>query len=269
MSDLVLLRGEAAPQRRRTLAALLLIGFAAAVPILMSPGGRGAGAAIDRCAAPAEFGTFGLPLPHTTARLLAGGPLTVVALGSSSTAGAGASRPDRTYPSRLAVELRARFPGTEIHVVNRGIGGELAAQMVARIGRDVLAEKPDLVIWQLGTNSVLHDRDPEAEAGVARRGIAMLKAAGADVMLMDLQYAPAVIAHGGYHEMLRVLASVARSEDVPLFHRFQIMRHWAEEGRMTLPVMLARDRLHMSDASYDCLAQQLAHGIADAAAARS
>ena len=257
------------PQRRRTLAALLLIGVAAAAPILMSPGGRSAGAAIDRCGLPPDFAALSQPLPHTAARLLAGGPLTIVALGSSSTEGAGATKPERSYPSRLAVALRARFPGMDIRVVNRGVSGELAPQMVARMERDVLAEKPDLVIWQLGTNSVLHDLDPDTEIDVARRGIATLKAAGIDVVLMDLQYAPAVLAHGGYHDMLRVLAGVARSEDVPLFHRFSVMRHWAEEGQMNVRMMLARDRLHMSDASYECLAQQIAHSIVAAAASRS
>jgi acyl-CoA thioesterase I len=117
------------------------------------------------------------------------------------------------------------------------------------------------VIWQLGTNSVLRDIDPAQEVEIARQGIERLKAAGADVMLMDLQYAPAVLLHSGYREMLYVLAGVARSEDVALFHRFAMMRHWAEDGQMTLPVMLAPDRLHMSDASYDCLARQVARSI--------
>ncbi len=78
---------------------------------------------------------------------------------------------------------------------------------------------------------------------------------------MDLQYAPAVLVHAGYREMLHVLSGVARSEDVPLFRRFAMMRHWAEDGQMALPVMLAVDRLHMSNASYDCLARQVARSI--------
>ena len=83
-------------------------------------------------------------------------------------------------------------------------------------------------------------------------------------MLMDLQYAPAVLQHPRYRDMLHVLAAVADSEDVPLVRRFAMMRHWAEDGTMTLPVMLAGDRLHMSDASYDCLARHVAQSIAAA-----
>ena len=249
---------------RSTLAALALIGLAAALPIVLAPAGRSAGAAIDRCAVPADLAELDAPLPHTAARLRAGRPLTIVALGSSSTEGIGASGPEWSYPSRLAAWLRARFPGMSIRVVNRGIGGEMSAQMAARVDRDVLTEHPDLVIWQLGTNSILHDLAPQNEIGVARSVIARVQAAGADIMLMDLQYAPRVLLHGRYHEMLRVLAAVARSADVPLVHRFAMMRHWAEDGTMPLPVMLAKDRLHMSDTSYDCLAQQVAREIAAA-----
>lgn len=248
---------------RSTLAALALIGLAAALPILFAPG-RSAGTAIDRCAVPADLTELDAPLPHTAARLRAGGALTIVALGSSSTEGIGASGPQHSYPSRLAAWLQARFPGMSIRVLNRGVGGEMSAQMAARVDRDVLAEHPDLVIWQLGTNSILHDRDPQDEIGVARSVIRRIQAAGADIMLMDLQYAPRVLLHGRYHEMLRVLAALARSADVPLVHRFAMMRHWAEDGTMPLPVMLAKDRLHMSDTSYDCLARQVAREIATA-----
>jgi acyl-CoA thioesterase I len=256
--------GPRPPQRRRTLAAVALLGLAAATPVLLPPGGRSAGAAIDRCAVPDELGTLGAPLPRTAARLSAGAPLTIVALGSSSTEGWGASAPDRSYPSRLAALLRARFPGVAIRVINRGVSGEVATEMLARLDRDVLAAQPDLVIWQLGTNSVLHDLDPAGEAETARRGIERIRAAGADVMLMDLQYAPAVLLHPRYREMLHVLAAVAGSEDVALIHRFGMMRHWAEGGSMSLRAMLAADQLHMSDASYDCLARQVAQRIAAA-----
>ena len=249
------------PHRRHTAVALMLIGVAAALPILIAPGGRSAGAAIDRCAIPVELGSLSAPLPHVVERLEAGGPLTIVALGSSSTEGVGASRPDLSYPSRLAQLLQGQFPGVPIRVVNRGVGGELTSQMLARLDRDVLAEKPDLVIWQLGTNTVLRDLDPAADLEVARDGVERIKAAGSDVMLMDLQYAPGVLLHAHYRDMLHVLAAVARSEDVPLVHRFAMMRHWAEDGHMTLPVMLAKDRVHMSDASYDCLARQVARSI--------
>ena len=94
-----------------------------------------------------------------TARLLAAGqPLKIVALGSSSTSGAGASTSAASYPSRLAVELERHFPDTRSRVLNRGVNGDEAADMLARFDTAVIAEKPDLVLWQVGTNSVLRDK---------------------------------------------------------------------------------------------------------------
>src|SRR5258708_36205432 len=118
---------------RRTLMALVLLGLAAAVPILMAPAGRGAGASIDRCGIPPELTSLGAPLPHTAQRLNAGQPLTIVALGSSSTEGVGATRPEFSYPSRLPAVLHARFPHPPIPVVTPAVSGELSPQLWAPI----------------------------------------------------------------------------------------------------------------------------------------
>jgi lysophospholipase L1-like esterase len=252
--------------RRGAFAALVVVGIAAASAILLAPAGRSANAAGDRCGVPGDIVALDRPLPHVAARIAEGGTLTIVALGSSSTYGTGASAPDRSYPSRLAVTLAARLPGLKVRVLNRGVGGEEAAAMAARIDRDVLADKPDLVIWQVGTNGVLQGDDANRMGEVVRAGIAKIEAAGADVMLMNPQYAPAMLRHKRYRSTLQVLDAVAYEADVPLFPRFAIMRHWAEDGRMPLDVMLTKDRLHMSDAGYDCLARQLAASLDSLAA---
>jgi acyl-CoA thioesterase-1 len=74
-----------------------------------------------------------LPLVHTARVLASGKPLKIVALGSSSTYGAGASTSAASYPSRLADELARRFPGHEIAILNRGVNGNEAADMLARL----------------------------------------------------------------------------------------------------------------------------------------
>jgi hypothetical protein len=63
------------------------------------------------------------------------------------------SRPAATYPGRLAVELKERFPGHAITVLNRGVGGEEIVEMLKWFDSDVIAAKPDLVLWQSGTRS--------------------------------------------------------------------------------------------------------------------
>src|SRR5215469_7080444 len=158
-------------------------------PTLPAPGAASALA----CTAPAELVHFEQPLAHTMRRLVEGQPLTIVAIGSSSTAGAGANSTAATYPSRLAVELRARLPGREIIVLNRGVNGEETTNMMARFSTDVLAAHPQLVLWQIGTNSVLRDHPLSPHAVRLHDGIEQLKAAGADVVLIDPQFAPAVL----------------------------------------------------------------------------
>ena len=99
------------------------------------------------------------PLTHISQKLNTTEPITVVAIGSSSTAGTGASSPAATYPSRLQVELNRRFPGHSITVLNRGVGGEEIGDMLKRFDLAVVAAKPDLVLWQFGTNAVIQDQE--------------------------------------------------------------------------------------------------------------
>src|SRR5580693_10176858 len=131
------------------------------------------------CKAPPEFVRLDQPLRHTARRLAADEPLNIVAIGSSSTAGAGASSPAASYPSRLAAELGKRFPRDDVTVLNRGVNGEEIEQMHARFPNDVIAPRPDLVLWQVGTNAVLRDHQVEADAAMLRDGIKQIKDAGA------------------------------------------------------------------------------------------
>jgi acyl-CoA thioesterase I len=217
------------------------------------------------CSAPREFTRFVHPLARTARRLASGAPLVIVAVGSSSTYGAGASSPAASYPSRLAVELKQRFPTRDITVLNRGVNGEETAQMLARFEAGVLAAHPDLVLWQVGTNSVMRDHSLAAHAVLLREGLAQLKEAGADVVLMDMQYVPKVLAKAETPGMENQLAIAAKQENVDLFERFAIMRNWYEVQHLPFDAFAAPDQLHMNDWGYDCVAKLLADAIAEAA----
>src|SRR5881227_3126494 len=122
------------------------------------------------CVAPADLVQLDLPLERT-ARHLASRKLTlIVALGSSSTAGSGASSVEASYPRRLMVELARRFPTEPLMVLNRGIAGERVVDMLARFD-DTASEHPDLVLWQLGTNAVLRGYEHGKSDSVIREGI--------------------------------------------------------------------------------------------------
>ncbi len=208
---------------------------------------------------------FDFPLSHTAPLLASGRPIKIVALGSSSTYGAGASTSAAAYPSRLAEELARHFPGHEITVLNRGINGEEITDMLVRLDSTVIAEHPDLVLWQVGTNSVLRDRSLPPQDAHLREGLMRLKATGADVVLIDPQYAPKVIAHSNCDRMVSLIAAAAESEHIGIFHRFELMRHWYEVEHLPFKTFVSDDGLHMNDWSYACLAKALGMAIADAA----
>ena len=128
------------------------------------------------CAVAAEQVRFDRPLPRIGRLLASGKPIKIVAFGSSSTYGAGASTSAASYPSRLAEELARRFPGHEITVLNRGVNGDDAEAMLARLDTAVTVEKPDLVLWQLGTNSLLREKALPPHASLVREGLARIKA---------------------------------------------------------------------------------------------
>jgi lysophospholipase L1-like esterase len=216
------------------------------------------------CAIPPEIAQFRLPLNRTAAAFAFGRPVKIVAFGSSSTEGAGASTNAASYPSRLAVELRRRFPGRQITVLNRGVGGQVTADMVARLGKDVVAEGPDLVLWQVGTNMLLHDRPMGPNGELIHQGIEQMKAVGADVVLIDPQYAPKVLAKPHARTAVGLIAAAAATDGVELFRRFDLMLHWREVVGLPFSAFLDPDGLHMNDWSYGCLAKALGIAVADA-----
>jgi lysophospholipase L1-like esterase len=205
------------------------------------------------------------PLVRFGAKLARHEAVTIVAIGSSSTWGAGASTREASYPSRLEAELKILFPQTPITVLNRGVGGEEVPDMLKRFDEAVIAAKPDLVLWQLGTNSVIRDHVPDRQADLIREGLDRIRSTGAEAVLIDPQYVPKVIEKPQARLMLNVIASTAKAQNVDLFPRFEMMKHWSEADHLAFDVFTAPDGLHMNDWGYACLAKSLSIALSEAA----
>jgi acyl-CoA thioesterase-1 len=240
------------------LAAALAIALAAGCPAIADDTAR---PIPPNCAAPPALLAIDATLDRSSSRILSGQPLTIVAMGSSSTLGVGATTPDSSYPSRLGQELRQRFPGVEIRVINHGVSGQDVPEELTRLGRDVIVEHPDLVVWQVGTNAVLRRDNLSADEQLISRGVASMKESGIDTVLMDLQYAPRVLARPASGEMERLIADLARRAQVGLFRRFEIMQEWDRTQQLAPAASVGPDGLHMTDAGYACLANQLAEAL--------
>ena len=217
------------------------------------------------CDAPLDLLRLANPLSRVSRKLIAQEPIVIVAIGSSSTWGAGASSPAANYPNKLAAELKARFPKQSITVLNRGVGGEEVNDMLKRFDTAVIAAKPDLVLWQLGTNSLIRDHKIGDHDTSIRAGLDKIRAIDADVVLIDPQFAPKVIAKPEAEHMVELIASTAKREDVDLFRRFAVMKRWRTIDNMAFETFVSPDGLHMNDWSYACMAKGLGMVIAEAA----
>jgi hypothetical protein len=227
------------------------------------------------CNIPTELVRLTYPLPHLAAALKGPAAVKIVAIGSSSTAGREDVLP---YPCRLELNLRKRFRNQTdpiISVLNKGKGGEEAPKELERFDRDVIDEAPSLVVWQVGTNAILHGEPaPAAVAEAIAKGLQRLSGLPMDVVLMDLQYAPGMLFDDradGAARMVSLIAAAAEQAKVNLFRRFALMRHWTVYDHVGLDQMIDPsdpDRLHQNDWATDCLARALCGAILDAAATK-
>ncbi|TCZ52978.1 SGNH/GDSL hydrolase family protein [Roseicella aquatilis] len=204
--------------------------------------------------------TQSVSLPMTRAAVQHGGPLTIIAFGSSSTEGAAASGPEATYPAQLEARLRTALPGIGLAVQNRGKGGQEVHEMMARLETDVLAAHPTLVIWQAGANAVLQGMPPEEFRAELAAGIARLQDAGADVLLMDSQRAPRITEAPGFERLDAAIGGLAAETYAELFSRAALMQAWEAAGTPAA-AMISPDRLHHNDRGYACVAEALARSI--------
>jgi len=214
------------------------------------------------CRATREQLDLGNPLEIARTAVADEHELRIVAMGSSSTQGYGTTDPKFAYPAQLKMKLEAAMPGIAIHVFNKGIGGQDAEEMTARMKADVTPERAQLVVWQVGTNSAIRRTPRDQFANRLRAGIDIGKSLGANFVLMNLQYVPAVVALPDEEEYARVMADVAKEKGAGLFRRFEIMRSWYNDG-MPYAQFVTSDGLHLNDFGQKCIGKLLSQAIID------
>ncbi|HUO53221.1 MAG TPA: SGNH/GDSL hydrolase family protein, partial [Rhodoblastus sp.] len=203
-------------------------------------------------AVPAKIGSF----PHFFKAIREEGRVRVVAIGSSSTEGVGATSPAANYPSQLRDLLEQALPAEAVEVVNLGIGGEKAATTVERLREAIPRLGPDLVLWQVGTNDGIAGVAPKNYEATIRDALHFLKSSEADVLLVGMQWSRKLAANPNYVAIRDATARVARDEGVTLVSRYDAMQQLGEAtGREDFT---GPDHLHMNDKGYHCLAEEIA-----------
>jgi hypothetical protein len=217
--------------------------------------------ASQSCELPAYLLQSESPLPKVMDVVKGGHPLDILVVGSrSSTINMSEAN---AYPGRLQAVLREKLPAVTVNVSVELQAKKTAEEVATGLAKLVDAKKPTLVIWQTGTVDAMRSVDPDDFRGAVDDGVAALQKAGADVVLMNLQYSPrteTMISAPPYLDNMRV---VAQQHDVPLFDRFAIMRQWNDSGDFDL--FSPSHGPELAKRVHDCIGRALSKFVIDAA----
>jgi hypothetical protein len=213
------------------------------------------------CDAPPELVQDDVPLPQVAERLKAKQALVVVAIGGSSTTGRAAGDSDAAYPHQLELALRGRYPGVPISVLNKGVAGETADQMAARMDRDALQADPALVLWEVGTTDAVHGTELDQFAATLQAGVTQLHEHRIDVMLIDMQYSPDTASVIDFQHYLDGLHQIGDLTGAYVFRRYDIMKYWSDSGVFNFTDVPKSERRQLASKVYACLGERLADAI--------
>ncbi len=215
------------------------------------------------CPAPEAFVIPADALPATAAAVRKGA-LTIMALGGTATLGHPARGIEFTYPSRLAARLGEALPGVAVKVVMHAAARQSLDSLLLKLDAELAADKPVLVIWGPGASAAGRGEDLDTFAGHVSDTIAKIRSTGADVILMTLQYAPSVARLVNLYPYRVVVIRAGETAGLPVLDRYELMRFWSDNTILDLDAVEAADRLKVARKVYDCMAEILTKGIADA-----
>ena len=200
-------------------------------------------------------------LPKVAEAIRSGHVLNILVLGSRSST---ISSSDGTaYPFRLQAALKDKLPSVAVNVAVELQARKTAEEVAKGLVSLLEGKKPNLVIWQTGTVDAMRSIDPDEFRSAVDEGVVALQNAGADVILMNLQYSPrteTMISVPPYIDNMRV---VAQEHDIPLFDRFAIMRQWNDHGDFDL--FSASPGVELARRVHDCIGRALSTFVIGAA----
>jgi len=217
----------------------------------------------EQCELPDSLIASEVDLARVTAEVKDKHRLDVTVVGSGSSVLSGPDGVRAAYPARLEDALKARLPGTDVKVTAHTQTKESTATMVSGLSKILDDDKPALVIWQAGTVDALNGVEPDEFRSSLDDGVEQIQGAGADAILMNMQYSPrtaSMLDVSTYADIMRV---VAEQRDALLFDRLAIMRYWNDAG--TFDLYTATKDYDMARRVHDCIGWALASQIINAA----
>jgi lysophospholipase L1-like esterase len=129
-----------------------------------------------------------------------------------------------------------------------------AVEFHARLA-EVIADKPDLVIFQTGTNDPLRGLPLDEFIALTRADIQTIRAAGIDVMLMEPQFCRVFADKPGAFTYVEAVRDLGAEFGIPVIRRWDLMKEWLARHVARPDQLEAPDGLHMADRGYALLAR--------------
>lgn len=212
----------------------------------------------DPCAVPESILTVDAHLPRARERLATTAALPVLVI---NTASPNPTRSDASYPAQLERELAARLPGRRVTVAVRNLPGATAQEMLPPMDLAVAERTPALVVWQVGTMDAMRNVGLDGFGAALASGIAQTHARGADIVVMDMQYSPQTSQLMSFQPYVDYVEWVTQNNDVFHFPRYDVMRRWIEEGRVSIGSDAKEDKLKAFTFVHGCVGRLLAQTI--------
>jgi acyl-CoA thioesterase-1 len=173
------------------------------------------------------------------------GPIRIVALGDSLTAGYGLP-PKAAFPAQLAQVLKRR--GHNVELSNAGVSGDTTAAGLRRLDWSV-PEGTDAVIVELGANDALRAMPPQNARANLDEILTRLRERKLDVLLTGMT-APRSLGPAYAEEFDRIFAELAKKHGTLLYPFFL-------EGVATNPALNLDDGLHPNSKGVAVIVEQI------------
>jgi hypothetical protein len=188
-------------------------------------------------------------------------PIRVLAVGTSSTFGAGGTTAVANYPVRLENDIEGLLRGIDVEMTSRSITGDITDAATERLRLEIADSRPDLLVWQVGSGDAMARVEEQDFTNALTRMLEWLATHHVDVVLIDPQFAPGLAEDEQYKRIVTVIAEVARKQRVLLVHRYDAMADLARQEAAQKESPDTMNRFRLIDLGYRCMAEYAARAI--------
>lgn len=233
----------------------------ACVALLAATAAAAARAEPPACPVSDEAALHDIALPHARAQVATRQRLDVLVLGGADTLGRAAQGEAFSTPARLEARLREALPGVDVHIVTHAAPRRSVSAALDDLDADLVRTAPALVVWSSGPVDAGRGTDIDDLADSLQTGIERIRAAGADIILVNLQYAPSIARIVDLEPYRDALQRIGGANEVPVLDRYGMMRAWSDSGLLDLDATEPAARVQVARMLFDCVAAALADPI--------